>query len=111
MLTIHREDGRVLLASSSARGFVAEEQAIAAQTRSGKQVLNLEADERVVVACPAEGTAASLVERGWPDREPVGHRNRRKRCEQRHAQRPGRSCPGTCANGASPSHIGRGAPA
>src|SRR5262245_489545 len=55
LLAIHRQDGRILLASSSARGFVAEEQAIAAQTRSGKQVFNLEEGERVVVACPADG--------------------------------------------------------
>jgi topoisomerase-4 subunit A len=61
MLAIHRPDGRVLLASSSARGFVAEEQAIAAQTRSGKQVFNLEHDERVVVACPAEGDHVATI--------------------------------------------------
>jgi topoisomerase-4 subunit A len=61
MLAIHRPDGRVLLASSSARGFVAEEQAIAAQTRSGKQVFNLDPDERVVVACPAEGDHVAVI--------------------------------------------------
>ena len=61
MLAIHRLDGRVLLASSSARGFVAEEQAIAAQTRSGKQVFNLEPDERLVVACPAEGDHVATI--------------------------------------------------
>jgi topoisomerase-4 subunit A len=61
MLAMHRQDGRVLLASSGARGFVAEEQAIAAQTRSGKQVFNLEQDERVVVACPAEGDHVATV--------------------------------------------------
>jgi topoisomerase IV subunit A len=61
MLAIHRQDGRVLLASSGARGFVAEEQAIAAQTRGGKQVFNLEPDERVVVACPAEGDHVATV--------------------------------------------------
>jgi topoisomerase-4 subunit A len=61
MLAIHRPDGRVLLASSGARGFIAEEQAIAAQTRVGKQVFNLEADERVVVACPAEGDHVATV--------------------------------------------------
>ena len=55
MLAVHRPDGRVLLASSAARGFVAEEAAIAAQTRAGKQVLNLDDGERLVVACPAEG--------------------------------------------------------
>ena len=61
MLAIHRPDGRVLLASGSARGFVAEEQAIAAQTRGGKQVFNLDPDERVVVACPAEGDHVATI--------------------------------------------------
>jgi topoisomerase-4 subunit A len=61
MLTIHRDGGRVLLASSGARGFVAEEQAIAAQTRGGKQVFNLDQDERVVIACPAEGDHVATV--------------------------------------------------
>ena len=46
MLAVHRPDGSVLLASSAARGFVAEEPAIAAQTRAGKQVFNLEEGER-----------------------------------------------------------------
>jgi topoisomerase-4 subunit A len=61
MLAIHRPDGSVLFASSGARGFVAEEQAIAAQTRSGKQVFNLEDGERVVVACPAEGDHVATI--------------------------------------------------
>ncbi|MCE3250823.1 MAG: parC, partial [Geminicoccaceae bacterium] len=38
MLAVHRPEGKVLLASSGARGFLAEEPAIAAQTRAGKQV-------------------------------------------------------------------------
>jgi topoisomerase-4 subunit A len=61
MLSIHREGGRVLLASSSARGFIAEEQAIAAQTRGGRQVFNLEADERLAIACPAEGDHVATI--------------------------------------------------
>jgi topoisomerase-4 subunit A len=61
MLTIHREGGRVLLASSGGRGFVAEEQAIAAQTRGGKQVFNLDQDERVAIACPAEGDHVATI--------------------------------------------------
>ena len=61
MLTIHRPGGRVLLASSGARGFIAEEQAIAAQTRAGKQVFNLDPDERVLIACPAEGDHIATV--------------------------------------------------
>jgi topoisomerase IV subunit A len=61
LLAIHRQDGRILLASSSARGFLAEEQTIAAQTRSGKQVFNLEEGERVVVACPADGDHVATI--------------------------------------------------
>ena len=51
----------MLLASSSARGFVAEEQAIAAQTRSGRQVFNLDPGERLTVAVPAEGDHVATV--------------------------------------------------
>jgi topoisomerase-4 subunit A len=61
MLAVHRPDGRVLLASSAARGFIAEETAMAAQTRAGKQVLNLDEGERLVVACPAEGDHVATV--------------------------------------------------
>jgi topoisomerase IV subunit A len=61
MLAVHRPNGRVLLASSAARGFIAEEAAMAAQTRAGKQVLNLDQGERLVVACPAEGDHVATV--------------------------------------------------
>jgi topoisomerase-4 subunit A len=61
MLAVHRPEGRVLLASSAARGFIAEEAAMAAQTRAGKQVLNLDEGERLVVACPAEGDHVATV--------------------------------------------------
>jgi topoisomerase IV subunit A len=61
MLAVHRPDGKVLLASSSARGFLAEEQAIAAQTRTGKQVFNLDEGERLLVAAPAEGDHVATV--------------------------------------------------
>jgi topoisomerase-4 subunit A len=61
LLAVHRPDGRVLLASGGARGFVAPERAIAAQTRAGKQVFNLEEGARVVVACPADGDHVATV--------------------------------------------------
>ena len=47
--------------SGAARGFVAEENAIAAQTRAGKQVFNLGAGERLVVARPAEGDHVAIA--------------------------------------------------
>jgi topoisomerase-4 subunit A len=61
MLAVHRPDGRVLLASGGARGFIADEAAMAAQTRAGKQVLNLDQGEQLVVACPAEGDHVATV--------------------------------------------------
>jgi topoisomerase-4 subunit A len=61
MLAVHRPEGKVLLASSGARGFLAEEPAIAAQTRAGKQVFNLEEGERVTVAVAAEGDHVATV--------------------------------------------------
>lgn len=61
LLAVHRPGGRVLLAGERGRGFIAEEQTIAAQTRAGKQVFNLEAGERVVVACPADGDHVATI--------------------------------------------------
>ena len=60
-LAIHRPEVKLLLASSSARGFLAEESAIAAQTRTGKQVFNLDEGERLAVAAPAEGDHVATV--------------------------------------------------
>ena len=60
-LAIHRPEARLLLASSAARGFLAEESAIAAQTRSGRQVFNLDEGERLAVAVPAEGDHVATV--------------------------------------------------
>jgi topoisomerase-4 subunit A len=61
LLAVHRPEGRVLLASSGARGFVAEEQAMAAQTRAGKQVFNLDEGERLITAAPAEGDLVATI--------------------------------------------------
>ena len=52
---------KLLLASSAARGFLAEESTIAAQTRTGKQVFNLDEGERLAVAVPAEGDHVATV--------------------------------------------------
>jgi topoisomerase-4 subunit A len=61
MLAVHRPDGKVLLASGAARGFVADEASIAAQMRSGKQVFNLEEGERLIAAAPAEGDHVATI--------------------------------------------------
>jgi topoisomerase-4 subunit A len=61
MLAVHRPDGKILLASSAARGFIVEEQAVAAQTRTGRQVFNLDEEERLAVAAPAEGDHVAVI--------------------------------------------------
>ncbi len=49
-LLVLREDRRVLLAASSGRGFVAAMADLAAETRKGRQVVNLKGDVRLKVA-------------------------------------------------------------
>ena len=60
-LLVHRPEGRVLVASNTGRGFVAEEAAIASQTRGGRQVLNLDAGERLAAAVPLDGDHVALL--------------------------------------------------
>ncbi len=54
-LAAHRVDGKLLLASSDGRGFLAEEKAIAAQTKAGKQVFNLDPLSKLLVVAPGDG--------------------------------------------------------
>jgi topoisomerase-4 subunit A len=54
-LGVHRPDAKLLLASSDGRGFLAEEKAIAAQTKSGKQVFNVDALAKLLLVKPADG--------------------------------------------------------
>jgi len=61
MLAVHRPDGRVFLVSSRGRGFFADEQAIAAQIKAGKQVFNLDAGDRLLVAQRAEGDHVAVI--------------------------------------------------
>ncbi|MGI9484897.1 MAG: DNA topoisomerase IV subunit A [Geminicoccaceae bacterium] len=60
-LNIHRADGKLLLASSDGRGFLAEEKAIAAQTKSGKQVFNLDPLAKLLVVTPGDGDSVVTV--------------------------------------------------
>jgi topoisomerase-4 subunit A len=54
-LGVHRPDAKLLLASSDGRGFLAEEKAIAAQTKSGKQVFKVDALAKLLLVKPADG--------------------------------------------------------
>jgi topoisomerase-4 subunit A len=60
-LLVHRPDGRLVLATESGRGFVVREADVAAQTRTGKQVVNVEAGDRVAVAAPVLGDHVAVI--------------------------------------------------
>jgi len=59
---VHHPDRRLVVASDSGRAFQVEEHEVIAQTRNGKQVVNLGADERAVACAPVvEGADAVAV--------------------------------------------------
>lgn len=61
-LFVHSPERRLLVASESGRGFVVEEKAIIAQTRTGKQVLNLpDGEEAATCVAIGEGNDAVAV--------------------------------------------------
>ena len=64
-LMIHRPDRRLLVASDAGRGFLIRADDVVAQTRGGKQILNLGAGE--------EATACAPVEPGHDSVAVVGH--------------------------------------
>ncbi|MCT4554390.1 MAG: DNA topoisomerase IV subunit A [Pelagimonas sp.] len=60
-LFIHRPEGKLLLASTAGDGFVVPETEVVAQTRAGKQVLNVRGDTRALVCKPVDGDAVAVV--------------------------------------------------
>src|SRR3546814_6428416 len=48
-MVVHRPDSRLLLAASSGKGFVAESGELLAETRKGRQVVNLKDTARLAV--------------------------------------------------------------
>ena len=60
-LFIHRPGQRLLVASSVGDGFVVPEDEIVAQTRSGKQALNVKGDIRAAVCVPVTGDHVAVV--------------------------------------------------
>ena len=53
--------GKLLVASDKGHGLIVDMDSALAQTRSGKQVLNLPSGARAVACCPAEGDHAAIV--------------------------------------------------
>ncbi|WP_299791430.1 DNA topoisomerase IV subunit A [uncultured Marivita sp.] len=60
-LFIHQPDRKLLVASSAGDGFVVPETEVVAQTRAGKQVLNVKGDVRAKLCKPVTGDAVAVV--------------------------------------------------
>ena len=60
-LFIHQPGRKLLVASSAGDGFVVPEDDVVAQTRSGKQVLNVRGDVKALVCKPVSGNMVATV--------------------------------------------------
>jgi topoisomerase-4 subunit A len=60
-LHIHKPGRKLLVAASDGRGFVVEENEVVAQTRNGKQALNLKEGVVARACVPAEGDSVAVV--------------------------------------------------
>ena len=60
-ILIHNPDRKLLVASSAGDGFVVPAADVVAQTRTGKQVLNVKEGIRLLVVKPVEGNAVAVV--------------------------------------------------
>ena len=60
-LLVHRPGGKLAVAAADGRGFVVPEDAVAAQTRAGKQVLNLAPGVEAQACARAEGDSVAAV--------------------------------------------------
>ena len=60
-MAVFRGGRRLLVASSEGRGFLVPEDAVCAQTRAGKQVLNLPPGAKAAAVCVAEGDHVATV--------------------------------------------------
>jgi len=60
-LMVHRPGRKLLVASSDGRGFVVPEDEVIAQTRAGRQVLNVSGGIEAQVCMPAEGDTVAVV--------------------------------------------------
>ncbi len=58
---IHAPERKVLVASSAGRGFGIEEKDVVAQTKNGKQILNLQEGEKAKICLPLTGDVLAVV--------------------------------------------------
>jgi topoisomerase-4 subunit A len=57
----HKPGRKLLVASNAGDGFIVSEDDVIAQTRSGKQVLNVRGDTRALLCKPVTGDAVAVV--------------------------------------------------
>jgi len=60
-ILIHKAGRKLLVASSAGDGFIVPEDDVLAQTRSGKQVLNVRGDAKAMICAPVTGDAVAVV--------------------------------------------------
>jgi len=60
-LFIHQPGRKLLVASTAGDGFIVPEDEVVAQTRSGKQVLNVRGETRALICTPTHGDAIATV--------------------------------------------------
>ena len=60
-LKVHKPGDRLVVASSDGRGFVVPEDEVIAQTKNGKQVLNVRGDVEAAACAPADGDHIAVL--------------------------------------------------
>jgi topoisomerase-4 subunit A len=62
-IMVHKPNRKLLVAAADGRGFVVEEDGVLAQTRAGKQVLNVSDKAPAMLCIPAEGDSVAVIGR------------------------------------------------
>jgi len=60
-LFVHKQGRKLLVASSDGRGFIVDENGVIAQTRNGKQVLNVSGDNEAAFCKEIQGNSVAVV--------------------------------------------------
>ena len=62
-IMVHKPDRKLLVAAADGRGFLVEENGVIAQTRAGKQVLNVSDKAPALLCIPAAGDSVAVIGR------------------------------------------------
>ncbi|RFP87845.1 DNA topoisomerase IV subunit A [Rhodobacteraceae bacterium 63075] len=60
-LFIHDPEGKLIVASSEGNGFIVPQREVVAQTKTGKQVLNVKGEARAVICKPVAGDHVAII--------------------------------------------------